>query len=281
METMHFTLKKLMAGIALIAFIISVAGCASVKTTSKIQNALGGEVATSVAGAGSPTLVLQSGLGDGKESWGSVFEKLSITNRVFAYDRPGYGDSSKADGPRDPCTVAAELRATLKAAGLAPPYILVGHSIGGLYHYTYAKLYPEEVVGLVLLDPTHPTHWERMQKDVPAAAAVIKSLRLTLFNAASRVEFDNQARNLERIDLKIPLDVPVRMLTRTTFTGLEAGSFETMVHSLESDWVRLLGRRCVKSAVPHSGHYIHKEHPEVVVAEVRSLNAEVTGHHQK
>jgi pimeloyl-ACP methyl ester carboxylesterase len=256
---------------------LSAPGCSSLKTTNDVSTVSGG-VATSVAGSVSPTVVLQSGLGDGKDSWRSVFNTIAESNRVFAYDRPGRGGSPSVEGPRDPCTVAAEMRRVLQAAGIAPPYILVGHSLGGLYQYAYAKLYPEEVVGLVLLDPTHPEHWSRMQHDAPAAAAVLKGFRMTVFNTTSRAEFDDQSRGLDRIDMTTPLNVPGRMLTRTRFPGIESGTFEKMVHSLENDWVRLLGDRCVKKAVAGSGHYIHQDRPDVVVAELRSLIAELPVH---
>jgi len=128
----------------------------------------------------------------------------------------------------------------------------------------------------VLLDPTQPEHWSRMQHEAPAAAAILKGLRLTAFSATSRAEFDDQSRGLDRIDLKTPLNVPVRMLTRTRFPGIESGSFEAMVHSLERDWSCLLGGRCERKAVADSGHYIHQDRPEVVIAELRSLIAELT-----
>ncbi|MBK7417536.1 MAG: alpha/beta hydrolase [Dechloromonas sp.] len=62
---------------------------------------------------------------------------------MFAYDRPGYGSNPASNTPRDPCTIATELRDQLRSAGLPPPYVLVGHSLGGLYQYVFARLYPE------------------------------------------------------------------------------------------------------------------------------------------
>src|SRR5574343_1205197 len=118
--------------------------------------------------AAAPTVVLQAGLGDGQSAWRPVLPALQQLGPVFAYDRPGYGSAASVDGARDPCTIARELHALLQQQQVAPPYLLVGHSIGGLYQYVYARLYPQEVAGMVLLDPTHTEHWASMQQQVPA-----------------------------------------------------------------------------------------------------------------
>lgn len=232
-----------------------------------------GVVASSVTGTGLPTVVLQSGLGDGKDSWKIVFAKIAESNRVFAYDRPGYGNSPSVNTSRDPCSIVEELRNALKASGLAPPYVLVGHSLGGLYQFVFAKLHPEEVAGLMLLDPTHPDHWNRMQHDAPADAAIIKVMR-PVFGTAMRAEFNDQAQCLEHIDMKTSLTMPVRLLTKTQFQLIELGSFKTMVHSLEDDWLRLLGAKSVQH-VAGSGHYIHQDQPDIVIQELQSLIGEL------
>lgn len=87
------------------------------------------------------TVVLQSGLGDGRSSWDMVWPLVRARHRVFALDRPGYGDSPATAASREPCQVAGELRAALREAGVSPPYLLVGHSLGGLYQHVFARLY--------------------------------------------------------------------------------------------------------------------------------------------
>lgn len=261
------THRFLAVAIATLFFCLS--GCSSIKTTTTVTTSTG-LIASAVAGSVQPTVVLQSGLGDGKDSWKTIYQQIAVSNRVFAYDRPGYGDSPWVKAPRDPCSVATELRGALRAAGLSPPYVLVGHSLGGLYQFVFAKLYPGEVAGLLLLDPTHPSHWERMQHEAPAAAALIKGLRITSFGVASRDEFDDQTLCLDRIDTTTPLAMPVRLLTKTRFQAIELGSFETMVHSLEDDWRHLLGVQDILR-VADSGHYIHHDQPAIVLEVLRSL----------
>jgi pimeloyl-ACP methyl ester carboxylesterase len=105
--------------------------------------------------AAGPTIVFESGLGTaGTHDWARVLPLLPQDLRVIRYDRPGLGGS--ADDGESPTTrhIAAVLHAALAAAGSAPPYILVGHSLGGTRIRMFAGLYPDEVAGLVFVDPT-------------------------------------------------------------------------------------------------------------------------------
>jgi len=131
------------------------AGCASVSgvTTAVIADK---SVEHVVTGLGSPTVVFENGLGGRLEWWAQVLPVISKETQVFAYNRPGIGDSAEVSTPRDGETVIRELRTLLHAKGIAPPYVLVGHSLGGLYMQLYARRYPNEVAGLVLVDSTHP-----------------------------------------------------------------------------------------------------------------------------
>lgn len=104
-----------------------------------------------------PTIVFESGLGNGLEVWDGVFAALDPTLAAFAYSRPGYGGSGAlANDARTSEEAAALLRAVRAAADVSPPYLLVGHSLGGLYIAKYAASYPGEVVGLVFVDGRPP-----------------------------------------------------------------------------------------------------------------------------
>ena len=106
-------------------------------------------------GAGDATVVFESGLGDDWQPWQLVAPEVAEQARVFAYSRPGYGQSEPTTEPRDAEHIVEELRALLAARDYAPPYVLVGHSFGGGYMELFAKAYPEEVTGVVLVDPRH------------------------------------------------------------------------------------------------------------------------------
>ena len=121
------------------------------RTTQSDSGAL--EVVT--AGSGPVTVVFESGLGADWTPWDEVASEVADHARVFAYSRPGYGASDATTAPRDPARIVHELRALLRSEGQSPPYVLVGHSTGAGYMELFAKAHPEEVIGLVLVDPRH------------------------------------------------------------------------------------------------------------------------------
>jgi pimeloyl-ACP methyl ester carboxylesterase len=104
-------------------------------------------------GKGSPTVILEAGLVADSSAWRLVQPAISRTTRVCSYDRAGLGFSDPAGPPRDAAAIVRDLRALLRGAGIAPPYVLVGWSSGGLYTRLYQYHYPNDVVGLVEVDP--------------------------------------------------------------------------------------------------------------------------------
>jgi pimeloyl-ACP methyl ester carboxylesterase len=113
------------------------------------------------SGHGSPAIILEAGNLGMSADWIKVQEKVAATTRVCSYDRAGMGWSETGPAPRDASRVSTELHTLLARAGVATPYMLVGHSYGGLYSRRYAGLYPEEVAGLVLIESSHPDQFTR------------------------------------------------------------------------------------------------------------------------
>ncbi len=116
-------------------------------------------------GQGTPTVILDSGLGDSYISWRKVQPQIAQFARVCSYDRAGLGYSDSSPRPRTSKDIADELHVLLHNAGISPPYVLVGHSTGGYDVRLYASLYRGEVAGMVLVDSSHP----EQQKRFPAA----------------------------------------------------------------------------------------------------------------
>ncbi|HET6970246.1 MAG TPA: alpha/beta hydrolase [Phenylobacterium sp.] len=106
------------------------------------------------AGSGTPTVILESGFGADSGAWYKVQPELARMTRVCAYDRAGYGFSDPAPLPVDGATIARDLDEALRRADIPGPYVMVGHSAGGLYARLFAGRRLREVKGLVLLDPT-------------------------------------------------------------------------------------------------------------------------------
>jgi pimeloyl-ACP methyl ester carboxylesterase len=108
------------------------------------------------SGTGSPTVVLEGGLGQGSDYFALIAPAVATTTRVCAYDRAGHGRSEPATGAQDGMAIASDLHVLLAASGNHGPYILAGHSAGGAYVPFFAAAYPTEVAGLVLLDSMSP-----------------------------------------------------------------------------------------------------------------------------
>jgi pimeloyl-ACP methyl ester carboxylesterase len=117
-------------------------------------------------GRGSPTVILDSGLGDSYISWEKVQPAIAQFTRVCSYDRAGLGYSDSIPGPRTSEVMAEELHELLHNAGIAPPYIMVGHSMAGYNVHLYASVYPLEVAGMVLVDASHPEQEKRFPQAV-------------------------------------------------------------------------------------------------------------------
>jgi pimeloyl-ACP methyl ester carboxylesterase len=105
-------------------------------------------------GQGRLTVVIDTGIGDSSDRWSDFQSQVSEFAHVCTYDRAGYGSSEPGPVPRHSQRLADELNKLLKNAGIGGPYVLVGHSLGGLNMQVYADRYPNKVAGLILIDPS-------------------------------------------------------------------------------------------------------------------------------
>lgn len=117
-------------------------------------------------GEGSPTLILDGGLGEDSLDWAKVQPALSKVTRVCSYDRAGFGWSDYRPGDRDADAISSELHELLLKAGLTEPVILMGHSIAGLYMRAYTAKYPQDIAGLVFFEASTPLQFQRLPDDL-------------------------------------------------------------------------------------------------------------------
>lgn len=122
-------------------------------------------------GEGSPSVILEAGAGSPGLLWGYVQEEIGNSTRVCWYDRAGFGWSDPASDPLSPQQIASDLHTLLDTADVPGPYILVGHSAGGIYVRAYTSQFPSDVVGLVLVDSSvegqyanYPPEWQEFDK---------------------------------------------------------------------------------------------------------------------
>jgi pimeloyl-ACP methyl ester carboxylesterase len=126
------------------------------KPPGQMYRVNGHQMRIDCTGSGSPTIVLDAGLGNDGLIWGGVQPVLAKTTRVCSYDRAGFGWSDALPPPRDADHIADELHGLLAVAKIGGPLVLMGHSIAGMYIRDYATRYPADVVGLIFVDGSTP-----------------------------------------------------------------------------------------------------------------------------
>ena len=160
----------LWAAVAIVVVVITAAGLQALLSHLSLRNnpppgklveLNGRHVHLLCAGEGSPTVILEAGLPGSSLAWMSVFSGIAQLTQVCAYDRPGYGWSHPTTSPRTAETIVQELRVLLQSTDIKPPYILVGHSFGGLLMQLYATRFPSDFAGMVLVDSSHPDQAHR------------------------------------------------------------------------------------------------------------------------
>jgi len=138
------------------------------------------------AGEGSPTVIFESGMSDSGYTWATILQQTADKTRVCLYDRPGLGWSDPNDKLFFSEDVAKNLNILLENAGITPPYILVGHSIGGVYIRSYYHQHPENVLGMVFVDSTHEneaTYYQKSEAEEEEDSAYKTMLNLCEFIA--------------------------------------------------------------------------------------------------
>lgn len=241
----------------------------------------GGHRLHMVVAGGGPTVVLESGLGDTREPWAKVQPEAARFSKVVAYDRAGLGRSEAGPNPRTARRIAAELRTALKNAGLAPPFILVGHSAGGLYIRVFAHMYPGEVAGMVFVDPTPEDFFERLRAtQSPEERKEFEEKERDYVGRASegrRAEWASLDGDLEQARAAAPLpDVPVVLLTGMADEPGKTREAKQLWLSLHHEWLRTMpnARHVVTD---QSGHYIQVDEPGLVVDAIRQIVSGVGG----
>jgi len=224
-----------------------------------------------IAGHGPRTVVLASGLGDTLDIWKTVQPLIADhCARTISYTRAGYPGSDDAEGTRDAATNVSELRAELKRRGVAPPYVLVGHSLGGLYMQYYARQYPQEIEGLVLIDSTH---WDQHLQLNPQSAGAGDHATFLLLSMPwiMRRELNDSTAAGEQVHESPPAgNVPTIVLSRTRALHGETPASQALAVLLQDDITSdFPAARHVQ--VFDSGHYIQRDRPEVVVDAAREL----------
>ena len=216
-------------------------------------------------------VVFENGLRATVESWSKVIDLLPESVAVFAYNRPGYGKSQEAAPPRDGGTIVEELRQVLKQKGLKPPYILVGHSLGGLYMQLFAKRHPNEVGGVVLVDSLFPGLVKKPE-DFPF---LTRSAKRLFFSNTVNNEIDliyqtgAEVLSLAPIDDK-PIVLLINKPKGSTAIPVDFGAFNLDRQTAAS--IRNLYPKAVR-VVADSDHQMQSKDPKEVIQAINEVIA--------
>jgi pimeloyl-ACP methyl ester carboxylesterase len=222
-----------------------------------------------VGGQGSPAVIFEGGFGTGIASWSTVQKDVAAFAQTVSYDRAGLGQSELGPKPRSAKHIAIELHAVLLKAGVKPPYVMVGHSLGGIFVRVFADMYPKEVVGLVLIDPSQESFNDWVSKQQPER---LKTVRSQVANAPEgvRAEFaaldtsDAQARAA-----KVPAGIPVTLLSATEDETMPAEARKVWIEK-HKEWLATVpGSKHI--IVEKSPHFIQAQQPALVIDSIREV----------
>ena len=230
----------------------------------------GHHVAYRVIGSGRPAVVMISGLGDGMATFDDVAAELGQTRTVIVYDRAGYGGSERGTGARDAMAAERELSAVLAQSGVAGPYVLAGHSLGGLFAEYYAAKHPEQVAGLILEDSRPADFTRRCEEEVRRAMCAPPAWMAWFMAKGAHDEAAALASTTAQVEGAAPVqNKPVLVLSRASRNADE--------HSFDAVWAKAqagLAARYPGSqhlTAASGGHYLHHDQREWFVASVQAF----------
>lgn len=264
------------------------AGAQETQNASQMIDVGGLKLRAQIAGQareGKPAVVFVGGLGDSLEAWKLVQPAVAEFAQAVAYDRAGLGQSEPDTASPTPRRVAAQLHTLLQNAGIKPPYVLVGHSLGGPYVRMFAGLYPSEVAGLVFVDPKDftPTRAEQLAvwTELGAGEAGMNAMEKQMeqqfaesppaIRAEAEVALQLERSGWEDFRALPPLpDVPVVILMATKIDLPPVVKLVVGKHRLFSltRWAAEVADGTLV-VTTRSGHYIHSSEPELVTWAIR------------
>jgi pimeloyl-ACP methyl ester carboxylesterase len=218
-------------------------------------------------GKGTPTVIFESGMSDSLEAWGSIPDTVALFAHMFLYDRADIGKSDTSIEERTIPNMVKELKRILDQENIAPPFILVGHSLGGYITRYFSSQFPDDVKGLLLLDPSPEAYWESMsEKELKKYIAGGTEWYRTRFKPKYWKEWFRFIPNMVYMkNLNISKDLSIILVSAT-----------------ESNWYKyqkeqIKGFNNARQIEMTGGHYIHRNHPDLIVKYIREL-ASATAH---
>jgi pimeloyl-ACP methyl ester carboxylesterase len=229
-------------------------------------------------GSGTPTLVLEAGLGSDSATWNPIHDELARISRTCAYDRTGRGRSDGGSAG-DLAGMSSELAALLVAAGEPAPYVLVGHSLGAVIGRVHASLHEDDVAGLVLVDGFDPDIFDA------AVVPLLGPIRDQYVGETAGIW--GQIGSVERIDVEASRaqlaasdveGLPIEVIVAPRIDSrLDAATNERILDAMAAAYEALSPGRVTFTLAWGASHMIQFDRPELVIEAVRRIVATVRG----
>ena len=220
--------------------------------------------------SGAPVVILEAGAGNGVETWAKVQPAIAEFARVCAYDRPGlrrHWPNDEAPAPPTPDVVVTTLDHVLTNAGERPPYVLVGHSYGGMIVRLYATRFPDRVKGVVLVESSHEDQMRRFGDPAPPIPSPGSG---TVINVPEVIDVVAMSEALKARTWHT--DMPLLVLTRGHAQEFNSSTPPSADAVARCDiWLQLQGELATRSprgkqiVATRSGHYIQNDEPQLVI----------------
>lgn len=231
-------------------------------------------------GEGTPVVIFITGAGAGLNNFSVVQDEVAGFTRTFSYDRAGLGLSEELKIDRSIDHFADELNRILEAEDIQPPYLLVGHALGGFTVRWFAHTNPEKVAGMVLIDPAYEGFMDSLRNtrsdDQRRRMKDMVNLGISNQPKATQRELEQLKRDEELVrSTKLPVNIPITMLTSGRFSDEERNKGASAEDIAK--WVRFHERLKLQApqmkhiVTEKSGSFIHHDEPELVVAEIKAM----------
>jgi pimeloyl-ACP methyl ester carboxylesterase len=222
-----------------------------------------------IGGQGSPAVIFEGGFGIGIASWSTLQKDVAVFAQTVSYDRAGLGQSDLGPKPRSAKQIATELHAALEKAGVKPPYVMVGHSLGGVFVRVFADMYPKEVVGMVLIDPSQESFNDWLSKNQPDR---LKAAETNIEKATEGVRAEFAGVDISYAQAratKVPAGIPVVLLSATEDESMPAEGRKVWIEK-HKEWLATVpGSKHI--IVEKAPHFIQAQQPAVVLDAIKQV----------
>jgi pimeloyl-ACP methyl ester carboxylesterase len=265
-------LRAGLAAMSAFAALILAGTCGAAPAAEQTAQIDGHLVAYRVLGQGRPVLVVIGGLGEGMSAFNNVSNELAAAATVIVYDRAGYGDSGAPVGPQDAGAVERELEGLLQASGATGPYVLLGHSTGGLYAEYFAAKHPDLIAGLVL-EESRPADFTARCQMAGLAMCVATPAMVRFMGQGAQADVAAFDAVMDQVAATPPLtSKPVLVLSRPAAAG--AKPIDMLWAQAQADLAaRYPGSHHLTA--PAGGHDMHHDERDWFLATVRDFLASV------